>query len=120
MMRAGAIGVDLPHRLVQVLLALNTYGPFGAAPHIAAIRHGAYPAIADERGELTYTEFDEAVNRIANAFRARLAPGDTVGILVIFIKRVYRTESGYQLERGFFAYPGDARAIVRTVTLQAF
>jgi fatty-acyl-CoA synthase len=81
LVRAGAIGVDLPHRLVQVLLALNTYGPFGAAPRIAAIRHGAYPAIADERGELTYTEFDEAVNRIANAFRARLAPGDTVGIL---------------------------------------
>ncbi|SHW19571.1 acyl-CoA synthetase [Mycobacteroides abscessus subsp. abscessus] len=81
LVRAGAIGVDLPHRLVQVLQALNTYGPFGAAPRIAAIRHGAYPAIADERGELTYTEFDEAVNRIANAFRARLAPGDTVGIL---------------------------------------
>jgi len=81
LVRAGAIGVDLPHRLVQVLLALNTYGPFGAAPRIAAIRHGAYPAIADERGELTYTEFDEAVDRIANAFRARLAPGDTVGIL---------------------------------------
>jgi len=81
LVRAGAIGVDLPHRLVQVLQALNTYGPFGAAPRIAAIRHGAYPAVADERGELTYAEFDEAVNRIANAFRARLAPGDTVGIL---------------------------------------
>lgn len=74
LVRAGAIGVDLPHRLVQVLAALDTYGPFGAAPRIAAIRHGAYPAIADERGELTYAEFDEAVNRIANAFRARLAP----------------------------------------------
>lgn len=81
LVRAGAIGVDLPHRLVQVLAALDTYGPFGAAPRIAAIRHGAFPAIADERGELTYAEFDEAVNRIANAFRARLAPGDTVGIL---------------------------------------
>ncbi|MGX9670389.1 AMP-binding protein [Mycobacterium sp. HM-7] len=81
LLRAGAIGVDLPHRLVQVLQALATYGPFGAAPRIAAIRHSSYPAIADERGELTYTEFDEAVDRIANAFRARLAPGDTVGIL---------------------------------------
>ncbi|MCT7369128.1 AMP-binding protein [Mycolicibacterium llatzerense] len=81
LVRAGAIGVDLPHRLVQVLQALDTYGPFGAAPRIAAIRHGAYPAIADERGELTYAEFDEAVDRIANALRQRLAPGDTVGIL---------------------------------------
>lgn len=81
LVRAGAIGVDLPHRLVQVLQALATYGPFGAAPRIAAIRHGAYPAIADERGEMTYAEFDEAVDRIANAFRQRLAPGDTVGIL---------------------------------------
>lgn len=81
LVRAGAIGVDLPHRLLQVLQALDTYGPFGAAPRIAAIRHGAYPAIADERGELTYAEFDEAVDRIANALRQRLAPGDTVGIL---------------------------------------
>ncbi|WGI32350.1 AMP-binding protein [Mycolicibacterium aubagnense] len=81
LVRAGAIGVDLPHRLVQVVRALATYGPFGAAPRIAAIRHGGYPAIADERGELTYAEFDEAVDRIANAFRQRLAPGDTVGIL---------------------------------------
>lgn len=81
LVRAGAIGVDLPHRLVQVLQALATYGPFGAAPRIAAIRHGSYPAIADDRGEVTYAEFDEAVDRIANAFRQRLAPGDTVGIL---------------------------------------
>lgn len=81
LVRAGAIGVDLPHRLLQVLQALDTYGPFGAAPRIAAIRHGACPAIADERGELTYAEFDEAVDRIANALRQRLAPGDTVGIL---------------------------------------
>ncbi|MUL64340.1 acyl-CoA synthetase [Mycobacterium sp. CBMA 234] len=81
LVRAGAIGVDLPHRLVQVVQALDTYGPFGAAPRIAAIRHGSYPAIADERGELTYTDFDEAVDRIANAFRQRLAPGDTIGIL---------------------------------------
>ncbi|WP_238391692.1 MULTISPECIES: AMP-binding protein [unclassified Mycolicibacterium] len=81
LVRAGAIGVDLPHRLVQVLQALDTYGPFGAAPRIAAIRHGSYAAIADERGELTYADFDEAVDRIANALRQRLAPGDTIGIL---------------------------------------
>lgn len=81
LVRAGALGVDLPHRLIQMAQAMIDYGPFGASPRLAAIRHGAHPAVADDRGEITYDEFDATVNRLANAFRRRLAPGNTVGLL---------------------------------------
>jgi fatty-acyl-CoA synthase len=82
LVRAGVIGVEMPHTAVRVMKALNDYGPLGAAPRIAALRHGEFPAIADERGELTYDAFDEQVNRLANALRAKgLGPGSSLGIL---------------------------------------
>ncbi|KRA32536.1 MULTISPECIES: AMP-binding protein [unclassified Nocardioides] len=79
--RAGAVGIDLPHRQVRMLAALGDYGPLGAATKLAAIRHGSLPAVADERGEITYRELDEQVDRLANALLDRLEPDDTVGIL---------------------------------------
>jgi fatty-acyl-CoA synthase len=81
MVRAGAFGVDLPHRVLQIAAALNDYGPFGGAAKIAAIRHGTCPAIDDERGSITYNQFDAAIDRLANALRERLQPGETIGIL---------------------------------------
>jgi fatty-acyl-CoA synthase len=84
LIRAGVFGLDPPHRVVQIVGALRTYGPFGAAPRIAAIRHGARPAIADERGVVTFAEFDEQINRLANALRAEgLRPGGCLGILCL-------------------------------------
>ncbi|KAA0022864.1 AMP-binding protein [Antrihabitans cavernicola] len=79
--RAGAVGVELPHRLLLIVKALNDYGPFGAAAKIAAIRHGKHPAISDERGELAYKDFDRQIDQLANVFRERFAPGTTIGIL---------------------------------------
>ncbi len=80
--RAGAIGLEPPQKMRQTIGALRGYGPFGAAPRIAAIKHGALPAIADDRGEITFAEFDDQVNRLANAVRARgLGAGSTLGIL---------------------------------------
>jgi fatty-acyl-CoA synthase len=81
MVRAGALGVDPPHRALRIVAALNDFGPFGAAPKIAAIRHGNHPAISDERGEITYNQFDAAIDRLANALRDRLRPGESIGIL---------------------------------------
>lgn len=82
LIRAGAIGVGSPHRIVQIIRALNAFGPFGAAARIAAVRHPQYPAVADERGELSFAELDEQVNRLANALRAEgLPPGSNIGIL---------------------------------------
>jgi len=81
MVRAGAVGIDPPHRILRIVRAVRDYGPFGAAAKIAAIRHGSHPAIADERGELTYAEFDQQIDQLANLLRDRLQPGDTLGIL---------------------------------------
>ena len=71
MHRAGAVGVESPRRTRQTVKALRDYGPFGAAPRIAAMRHGEHPAIADERGEITFAELDDTINRLANALRAQ-------------------------------------------------
>ncbi len=82
LIRAGVVGVELPHRLLQIVAAVNDYGPLGAAPRIASIRHGSHPAVSDDRGEITFDELEEQVNRLADAFRARgLTGGSTVGIL---------------------------------------
>jgi fatty-acyl-CoA synthase len=70
--------------VLQTIGALRDYGPFGAAPRIAAIRHGDRLAVADERGEITFAELDERVNRLANALLAEgLGPGACVGILCL-------------------------------------
>jgi fatty-acyl-CoA synthase len=81
LLRAGALGVELPHRLLLIVKALSDYGPFGGAAKIAAIRHGKHAAIADERGELSYRDFDRQIDQLANALRERMEPGTTIGIL---------------------------------------
>jgi fatty-acyl-CoA synthase len=82
LVRAGAVGIELPHRQLQIIGAIRDYGPLGGAPRMAAIRHGGHAAIADERGEITFAELDEQINRLANALRERgLEPGSSLGIL---------------------------------------
>jgi long-chain acyl-CoA synthetase len=52
---------------------------------IAAIadRKGDQPALIDERGETTWSELDERVNRLIHALRARgLAEGDTFALMM--------------------------------------
>jgi fatty-acyl-CoA synthase len=80
--RAGMVGLEPPQRLVAVAHAIQRYGPFGSAVRIAALRYGDRAAIADDRGEITFAELEDDVNRLANALRERgLGPGSTVGIL---------------------------------------
>jgi fatty-acyl-CoA synthase len=82
LMRAGALGGDSPHNTIQGLRALRDYGAFGAAPRIAAMRHGERPAVADELGVISFAGFDEQINRLANAMKMMgLGPGSSVGIL---------------------------------------
>jgi fatty-acyl-CoA synthase len=79
--RAGALPVTAPHLLPSMALTAAQYGPFGAAPRLAAMRHPNRPAIADERGQISYRTLDEQVNRLANVLRDRYQPGQTLGIL---------------------------------------
>jgi fatty-acyl-CoA synthase len=80
--RAGALGLQRPRAMLQIVKAMRDYGPIGSAPRIAAIRHGGLTAISDDRGELTFARLEEQVNRLANALRTQgLGPGSSVGIL---------------------------------------
>ena len=82
LMRAGAVGGSGPVKTVAILKALRAFGPFGSAVRLAAIRTPDAPAIADERGEITYAEFDELINRLANALLdLGLKPGDGIAML---------------------------------------
>jgi fatty-acyl-CoA synthase len=82
LLRAGAIGGSSPVKTVAILKTLRDFGPFGSAVHLAAIRHPDSAAIADERGEITYAEFDELINRLANALLdLGMKPGDGIAML---------------------------------------
>jgi fatty-acyl-CoA synthase len=82
LVRAGVIGIESPQRMLRIINAIRAYGPFGGAPKFAAIRHGEFPAITDELGEITFAELDEQVDRLANAMKADgLGPGSSIGIL---------------------------------------
>jgi acyl-CoA synthetase (AMP-forming)/AMP-acid ligase II len=66
-----------------MLLAFERYGMLAGAITIGAIRNGDRVALRDERGDVTYKEFDERSNALANVWRERgLKPGDGAAILV--------------------------------------
>jgi fatty-acyl-CoA synthase len=80
--RAGVVGFEPPTRMLGIVKALRDYGPLGAAPRIAALRHADHQAVADERGEITFAELDDQINRLANALLAGGMPaGASLGIL---------------------------------------
>src|SRR2546421_9452870 len=81
--RSGLVRPELPHRVAQMLLAFDRHGLLAGAITSGAIRNGDRVALRDERGDVTYKEFDERSNALANAWRERgLKPGDGAAILV--------------------------------------
>ena len=81
--KSGVVGIEMPHTLAQMGLALERYGMLGSLPAMGDIRYGDRTAIIDERGQLTYKELHENSNAIANAWRDKgLEPGDGVAVLV--------------------------------------
>jgi fatty-acyl-CoA synthase len=81
--RSGMVGIEPPHRLVQLLLAFERYGLLGGAVVVGGLRHGDHAAVIDERGELSYKQLDANSNAIANAWRREgLEPGEGVAVLV--------------------------------------
>ncbi|HEY3725616.1 MAG TPA: acyl-CoA synthetase [Solirubrobacteraceae bacterium] len=65
-----------------MLRAFDRFGLLAGAVTIGAIRNGDRVALRDERGDVTYKEFDERSNALANAWRERgLEDGHGVAIL---------------------------------------
>lgn len=82
LVQAGVLEIGNPGRLKAAGKILGEYGPVGAAPRVAALRHGPRVAIVDDSGQLTFDELEEQVNRLTNAFRGRgFGYGTVVGIL---------------------------------------
>lgn len=55
----------------------------GALVRRAAMHHGSLPCLTEGSRTLSYADFDDATNRLANALLARgLRPGDRVGVLL--------------------------------------
>ena len=103
--RSGIVGVELPHRVAQLLVGFERYGMLAGAITASAIRHGDHTALIDERGELSYKDLDARINALANAWRERgLEPGEGVAILV-------RNHRGF-LESVFAAAKCGARIIL--------
>ncbi len=111
-MRSGVVGLEPPHRVAQLVLAIERYGLLGGAATAAALRHGERTAIVDERGSMTYRELDENSNALANAWIERgLEAGDGVAILV-------RNHRGF-LESVFAAGKCGARIILLNTSFAA-
>jgi fatty-acyl-CoA synthase len=82
LLRAGAFGLEPPHRLLQVLRDFQRHGPAGAALSFACRRQPSRAAIIDERGSVSFAELDDRTTRLAAALRHRgFADGDSLGIL---------------------------------------
>ena len=105
LMRTGVVAIEPPHRIAQMLVAVQRYGLLAGATAIGAIRHADRTAIIDERGELSYKQLHEHSNALANAWREQgLEPGEGVAILV-------RNHRGF-LESVFAAAKCGARIVL--------
>jgi fatty-acyl-CoA synthase len=79
----GMITPVRPDKALRSLAALRRWGPTAAAAYTgAAIRYPDVPAIADERGTLTFAEVHGRTNALAHAMsQAGIAEGDGVAIM---------------------------------------
>jgi len=103
--RAGMLPLRDPRELLATLGDARRWGQLGSPTASAARRHGDRAAVIDERGELSFRELDERVNRLANAWRAAgLRPGDGVALLA-------RNHRGL-IETSFAAFKAGARLIL--------
>ncbi|WP_327139573.1 acyl-CoA synthetase [Nocardia sp. NBC_01327] len=78
----GVINLTRPDRVLRTAKENRTYGPQVAVILKAAREHPDAPALADERGVLTYRELDEQSNALADALlNSGLRPGSVVAVL---------------------------------------
>lgn len=83
LVQRGIVRPMRPDKLARLILPLRQWGisiPTGYA--IGAIRHPDRPAVIDERGALSYAEFDLRTTRLAHGLREQgLRSGDRAGLL---------------------------------------
>jgi fatty-acyl-CoA synthase len=111
-LRSGMVGLPLPHRTAQMLMALERHGLVGGAIAAGAVRFGNRPAIVDELGAVGFEELDRRSNAIANCWREHgLVAGEGVAILA-------RNHRGF-LDAVFAAAKCGARVILLNTSFAA-
>ncbi len=79
---AGIIDLSDPKRFLHTVKANKLVGPAAAVLSHHAQDHPDLPAITDERGTLTWREFEDQANALANGLLAAgLRPGSVIGII---------------------------------------
>lgn len=82
MQQRGIIDLRRPDRLLRMAEDNRVYGPQAALIMKTAAEHPDSPALADERGVLTYRELDRQSNALARALVADgLTPGSVIAVL---------------------------------------
>ncbi|MFT4085943.1 MAG: AMP-binding protein [Gordonia sp. (in: high G+C Gram-positive bacteria)] len=82
MQRAGAIDLTDPKRFLTGVKGTKTIGPMATVLAYNAQDVPDLPGITDEHGTITWKEFDDAANSLANALLdAGLGPGSVIGIV---------------------------------------
>ncbi|NUS43234.1 MAG: AMP-binding protein [Mycobacteriaceae bacterium] len=80
--QCGVIDLKRPGAVLRHAKTNAAYGPQAAVVMAGAQDHPDAPALADERGALSYRDLDSQSNALANALLADgLGPGDTVALL---------------------------------------
>lgn len=82
MRRSGLIPFPRLDHGVELLLAVNRYGPFAGPVHAHAAHGRTRVALVDERGPLTYRELEEQSNALVRAWHAHgIGVGSVVGAM---------------------------------------
>ncbi|MFJ2666533.1 acyl-CoA synthetase [Nocardia fluminea] len=80
--QTGLIDLWRPRRIKRMIALNNSYGPQAAMISAGAADRPDQPALADERGVLTYRELDEQSNALAHGLLGQgLRGGEVIGVL---------------------------------------
>ena len=71
MFEAGALKLESPQHIAAMLADIARWGEIGMVPALNARRTPHRTAVIDDDGDITFQEFDDAVNATANALRAK-------------------------------------------------
>ncbi|MEU1998086.1 acyl-CoA synthetase [Nocardia gamkensis] len=85
--KRGMFDPARPSETIRVMREASVYGPFVTVLAHATRRHGAAPAITDERGTLTFAQLDQQSNALA---RGLIGAGISSGTVLAALCRDHR------------------------------